>query len=103
MRPNIEEAVAHYNDSFATALLVFIEDSTIAVFVFLFWLFILMKASRPWRLTTNGTQRDNSLMIMGVVVSLGLLCTIMTMGIYIDIKSAIFGAWKGSIIQALMN
>ena len=100
---DIQETVAHYNDTFATALLVFIEDTTIGLLVFVFWIFILMRASRPLRTTSKGTSRDNSLMVIGAVISLALLCTIMTMGIYLDIKFAVFGAFKGSIIQAILN
>ena len=103
MKGQLQETVQHYNDSFATALIVFMEDTFIALLVFVFWIFILMKASRPIRLTGKGVQKDNSLMVMGVVVSLALLCTIMTMGIYLDIKFAIFGAFKGSIFQAIFG
>jgi len=103
MKGNLQETVAHYNDSFATAILVFVEDTTIGLLDFLFWIFILMRASRPLRTTSKGTTRDNSLWVIATVVSLALLCTIMTMGIYLDIKFAIFGAFKGSIIQAIFS
>lgn len=100
---NLQETVAHYNDAFATALLVFVEDSVIALIIFLFWIYILMLASRPLRTSQKGTPKDNSLLVVCSVISLALLCTVMTMGIYLDIKFAIFGAFKGSILQALFG
>jgi len=100
---NLRESVAHYNDAFATALLVFAEDSIIAVLIFLFWTYILMVASRPLRTSEKGTPKDNSLLVVCCVISLALLCTVMTMGIYLDIKFSLFGAFKGSIFQALFG
>lgn len=98
---DLNNTVAHYNDAFATALLVFIEDSVIAIFVFILWMFIFLRAMRPFRLTANGDQKDNSLFVMGLSIFLALSCTIMTMGIFIDIKVSMFGAFKGSIIKGL--
>ena len=65
--------------------------------------YLLASKRRPLRTTSKGTTRDNSLWVIATVVSLALLCTIMTMGIYLDIKFAIFGAFKGSIIQAIFS
>lgn len=100
---DVKETVAHYNDAFATALMVFIEDSVIGLLVFIFWIFILMQALRPLRVTRGGTQKDNSLMIMAVAISLALLCTIMTMGIYLDIKFSLCGAFRCSILKSLLG
>ncbi len=98
---DFSNTVAHYNDAFATALLVFIEDSMIAIIVFLLWVFIFLRVMRPFRLTAQGDQKDNSLFVMGLAIFLALSCAIMTMGIFIDIKISMFGAFKGSIIKGL--
>ena len=100
---DVKETVAHYNDAFATALMVFIEDTTIGVLVFIFWIFVLMQALKPFRVTRAGVQKDNSLMVMGVAISLALLCTIMTMGIYLDIKFSLCGAFRCSIVKSLLG
>lgn len=85
------EKAAHINATVDTAMLAIIEDTLLGVVVLIFCLWILARATRGWRYNRNGIQKDESLVAVVIIGCGGLLLTGLIMGVYLDLKRAVFG------------
>lgn len=97
----IDQAVATYGDLLQTSLLVIMEETLIAVGVFVLWLWLLMQILKPFRTCKNGNPLDNSMFTIFFASVLGLIGAFMTIAIYLDMKVAVFGTINFSYLKAI--
>lgn len=89
--PTYSEKAARLNETVDVAMLAIIEDTLLGTLIFLLCLWLLTRATRAWRYSKSGIQKDESLVLV-VLISFGsLLLAGLIMAIYFDLKRAAFG------------